>query len=93
MARRSRGKPRCAAAHGGGPRVRRLETIEPLQHRAWLGPLLVSALPRERGKSAIIWRRCTPAFVTRNIAAPVGIISRVRLIVFAQAIEAMANSK
>lgn len=29
------------------------ETIEPLQHQHWLGPLLVSAMLRERGKTRI----------------------------------------
>jgi len=67
------------------------ETIEPLQHRAWLGPLLVSALLRERGKTrhhlAALHAGLRHAKYRRarrhDLAA--------RLIAFAQAIETMAN--
>jgi hypothetical protein len=68
------------------------EAIDPLQHRAWLGPLLIAALLRERGKTrhhlAAIHtglRRAKYRRSRQHDAAS-------RLISFAQAIEAMANA-
>ena len=68
------------------------EVIDPLQHSAWLGPLLVAALLRARGKTrhhlAAIHaglRRARYRRFRQHDAAS-------RLIGFAQAIEAMANA-
>jgi hypothetical protein len=68
------------------------EVIDPLQHSAWLGPLLIAALLRARGKtrhhlSAIHagLRRARYRHSRQHDAAR-------RLIGFAQAIEAMANA-
>lgn len=68
------------------------ETIEPLQHRAWLGPLLVSTLLRGRGKTrhhlAALHAGLRHAKYRHarqhDLAA--------RLIGFAQAVETMANA-
>jgi hypothetical protein len=68
------------------------ETIEPLQHGAWLGPLLVAALLRARGKTR------------HHLAAPHAGLRHAkyrrirqhdlgsRLIALAQAVETMANA-
>jgi hypothetical protein len=68
------------------------EIIDPLQHGAWLGPLLIAALLRARGKTrhhlAAIHaglRRAKCRRSRQHDAAS-------RLIGFAQAIEAMANA-
>jgi hypothetical protein len=67
------------------------ETIEPLQHLAWLGPLLVSAVLRERGKArhhlAALHAGLRHAKYRRDHRHDLA----ARLIVFAQAIETMAN--
>ena len=46
-----RGCPCLTASSRGGARLRRLEAIEPLQHRPWLGALVVSGLLRARRKA------------------------------------------
>jgi hypothetical protein len=67
------------------------ETIEPLQHRAWLGPLLVSALLRERGKTrhhlAALHASLRHAKYRRDRQHDLAS----RLIALARAIETMAN--
>ena len=68
------------------------ETIEPLQRHAWLGPLLAAELLRERGKT----RRHLPALHAGFRYAKYRRIRQhdvaIRLIAFARAIEAMANT-
>jgi Protein of unknown function (DUF1612)/HTH DNA binding domain len=68
------------------------EVIDPLQHSAWLGPLLIAALLRARGKTRhhlvavhAGLRRAKYRHSRQHDASS-------RLIGFAQAIEAMANA-
>jgi hypothetical protein len=68
------------------------ETIEPLQHGAWLGPLLVTALLRARGKTrhhlAALHAGLRHAKYRRIRQHDLGS----RLIALAQAVETMANA-
>ena len=68
------------------------EAIDPLQHRGWLGPLLIAALLRARGKTrhhlAAIYAGLRGAKYRRSRQHD----AASRLIGFTQAIEAMANA-
>jgi hypothetical protein len=68
------------------------EVIDPLQHSAWLGPLLIAALLRARGKTrhhlAAVHARLRRAKYRRSRQYD----ASSRLIGFAHAIEAMANA-
>lgn len=67
------------------------ETIEPLQHRAWLGPLLVSALLRARGKMRHHLMTLHAGLRRAKYRRRHKHDLATKLITFAQAIEAMAN--
>ena len=68
------------------------ETIEPLQHGAWLGPLLVTALLRARGKTrhhlAALHAGLRHAKYRRIRQEDLG----TRLVALTQAVETMANA-
>jgi Protein of unknown function (DUF1612) len=68
------------------------EDIDPLQHRAWLGPLLVAALLRGRGKTRHHLVALRAGLRSAKYHRSRQGDSSSRLIGFAQAIEAMANA-